>query len=109
TVAVIVGTLCVQGLTLPWVIRRVGLEPPDPRLDALQQAQAQQLATSAAIARLRELDEVEHAPAEIIDRLERYAELRAFIAWENLAPDTRTTPTAQFRRLRNEMITAERE
>jgi CPA1 family monovalent cation:H+ antiporter len=108
TIAVIVGTLCVQGLTLPWVIRKVDLEPPDPRLDALQQARAQQLATTEAIARLRELAAEEHPPPEVVDRLERFAELRAFIAWENLAPDASATPTAQFRRLRNEMIAAER-
>jgi CPA1 family monovalent cation:H+ antiporter len=109
TIGVIVGTLSLQGLTLPWVIRRVGLEPPDPRLDALQQARAQQLATSAAIARLRELEVAEQPSPEVVSRLERFAELRAFIAWENLAPDASSTPTAQFRRLRNEMIAAERE
>ena len=30
-VAVILGTLGAQGLTLPWLIRRLGIEPPDPR------------------------------------------------------------------------------
>ena len=45
TVVVIIGTLVVQGLTLPWVIRRLGIEPPDPRLETLQRARAQELAS----------------------------------------------------------------
>ena len=52
----------VQGLTLPWVIRRLGIEPPDPRLDTLQRARAQELATEAALARLHELEATERPP-----------------------------------------------
>lgn len=52
TMVVIVGTLGLQGLTLPAVIRKVGVEPPDPRQDALEVARAQQRATDAAKRRI---------------------------------------------------------
>ena len=37
---VVVGTLVLQGLSLPWVIRRLHLPTPDPAEDALQAAVA---------------------------------------------------------------------
>ena len=91
-VVVIVGTLVAQGLTLPWVIRRLSVEPPDPRLDALQRASAQERATEAAVARLDELVAEEPVPAEVVERLRRLAELRTFIAWERLASRRRRHP-----------------
>ncbi len=108
-VVVIVGTLVAQGLTLPWVIRRLSVEPPDPRLDALQRASAQERATEAAVARLDELVAEEPVPTEVVERLRRLAELRTFIAWERLAGDVAATPSATYRRLRAEMIRAERD
>ena len=106
---VIVGTLVAQGLTLPWVIRRLSVEPPDPRLDALQRASAQERATEAAVARLDELVAEERVPAEVVERLRRLAELRTFIVWERLADRRRRHPAATYRRLRAEMIRAERD
>jgi CPA1 family monovalent cation:H+ antiporter len=109
TVVVIVGTLVVQGLTLPWVIRRLGVEPPDPRLDTLQRARAQELAGDAALARLHELETIERAPHEVIEALERKIEIGRFVVWERLADDSAATPTQIYRRLRAEMIRAERD
>jgi CPA1 family monovalent cation:H+ antiporter len=109
TVVVIVGTLVAQGLTLPWVIRRVGIEPPDPRLDTLQRAHAQERAGEAALARLRELVAVEHPPPEVVAALERKVDLARFMVWERLGDTTTGTPTTIYRRLRGEMIRAERD
>ena len=87
TVVVIIGTLVVQGLTLPWVIRRLGIEPPDPRLDTLQRARAQELAGDAALLRLHELEAGEHPPPEVVEALERKVELGRFMVWERLADE----------------------
>jgi CPA1 family monovalent cation:H+ antiporter len=109
TVVVILGTLVVQGLTLPWVIRRAGIEPPDPRLDTLQRARAQELAGEAALDRLHELAATLRPPREVVEALERKVELGRFMVWERLADDQATTPTRLYRQLRAEMIRAERE
>ena len=52
---VVVGSLLVQGSTLPWLVRRVGLPPPDPAEDALRAAELGDAATAAGLARLAEV------------------------------------------------------
>jgi monovalent cation/hydrogen antiporter len=109
TFVVIVGTLVLQGLSLPSVIRRLGIEPPDPRLDALREAGAVEEATNAALARLHTLKEADPPPAAVVQRLERLAELKVFIAWERLGASANgEPPTVAYGRLRREMLTAER-
>jgi monovalent cation/hydrogen antiporter len=109
TFIVIVGTLGLQGLTLPLVIRKLGIPPPDPRRDVLQQAHVVEQATAAAVDRLHELEASEGAPAAVVQRLERLGELRTFVTWERLGGSASgTPPTAAYRRLRREMILAER-
>lgn len=109
TVVIIVGTLGAQGLTLPWLIRRMGVTPPDPRSDALQVAHAQEQAGHAALARLDELQEAEDPPERIVERLRRQVEYRTFTDWERLgAPDNDEAPTRLYARLRREMVAAER-
>jgi CPA1 family monovalent cation:H+ antiporter len=109
TFIVIVGTLGLQGLSLPWVIRKLGIQPPDPRRDILQQAHAVEEAVNAAVERLHELDAIEGAPPAVVQRLEHLGELRTFITWERLGDAASATPpTATYRRLRREMILAER-
>ncbi len=110
TVAVILGTLGVQGFTLPAVIRKLGIRPPDPRLDDLQVANALESAVNGALDRLGDLVADERTPEPIIDRLRRGAELRTWIAWERLGDaEAGEPPTAMYRRLRREMILAERQ
>src|SRR3954453_186776 len=46
------GTLFVQGLTLPWLVRRLRLAAPDAREDALARAALFQKATAAGLERL---------------------------------------------------------
>lgn len=109
TVVIIVGTLGLQGLTLPLLIRRMGVTPPDPRADALQVAHAQEQAGRAALARLDELQEAEDPPERIVQRLRRQVEYRTFTDWERLgAPDNSEAPTRLYARLRREMVAAER-
>ena len=50
--SVIVATLVLQGLTLPWMARRLHIEGDDPREDALAEAGVLQAASRAARERL---------------------------------------------------------
>ncbi|YAL82564.1 Na+/H+ antiporter [Dermacoccaceae bacterium W4C1] len=111
---VTVGTLVIQGFTLGWVARRVGLHAPDPREDALQQAQLLQAAAKAGRHRLAEelQNSPERVPEQIIRSLRSTSERRANLAWERLGrntSDSGESPTAAYRRLRMAMIEAERD
>lgn len=110
---VTVGTLAIQGFSLPWVARRLDLHGPDPREDALQHAQLLQAAVSTGVQRLSE--DVEQSdppvPGTIVNTLQQQADRRTNIAWERLGRSTEETgesPTATFRRLRLSMLEAER-
>jgi CPA1 family monovalent cation:H+ antiporter len=107
--AVVGGTLLVHGTTLPWLVRRLGLPGPDPTEDALEEAALLSRATRAGLARLEELrsDDVDQ---DTIDRLEERARSRADAAWERLATgNDAETPSEAYRRLRREMLDAERQ
>jgi monovalent cation/hydrogen antiporter len=107
---VILGTLGLQGLTLPAVIRLVGVRPPDPRLDALAIANAQEEAVDAALRRLDDLAAERDLPPEMVVKLHTDAERRGLLAWERLGrTDGGEPPSRVYLRLRNEMLTAERE
>lgn len=107
TVVVIVGTLVLQGLSLPLVIRRLGVQPPDPRNDALQVAHAQEQAGRAAEARLAEL--ADDAPEPVVRRMRMQIEYRMYSAWERLGDrEAGEAPTQAFARLRRQIIEAER-
>lgn len=108
---VTVGTLPIQGTTLPWLIRRLGVTGDDQSVDALAEAQAAYDAANAAVARLDELvaDEGSHTPEPIVERLRSLAERRGNAAWERLGRQDMESPTASFRRLRLETLAAERE
>jgi CPA1 family monovalent cation:H+ antiporter len=109
TVVVILGTLVVQGLTLPWVIRKAGVKPPDPHADAVQKARAQQLAAAAATARLQDIVEREHPPPAIVERLQRRLDVRAAMAWAEADTDSpHAGAVALYRQMRSELIDAER-
>jgi CPA1 family monovalent cation:H+ antiporter len=55
---VVIGTLLLHGLTLPWLIRRLGVQGDEARTDAIAAAAAQDKAARAAGERLDELREV---------------------------------------------------
>jgi len=104
--AVIVGTLVLQGTTLPWVARRLRLPADDPVADALAEAATQQAASRAARERLEA--HADGAPPEVVERLRRLTELRSNQAWERLGSG-RETPSQAYVRLRRHMIEAERD
>jgi CPA1 family monovalent cation:H+ antiporter len=106
---VVAGTLLVQGLTLPWLVRRLGLPGPDAAEDALQSAG---LVTAAARAGLAVLDEVakEDDPDDVLQELRLRANHRANRIWEQLGRSQQELepPAVTYRRLRLKMLSAER-
>ncbi|MEP7020998.1 MAG: Na+/H+ antiporter [Pseudonocardiales bacterium] len=106
---VVAGTLLLQGLTLPWLVRRLKLRGPDAAEDALQAAS---LVTDAARAGLAVLDEVrsENDPAEVLDQLRERGMRRSNQSWEHLgrAQTELEPPAATYYRLRMQMLSAER-
>ncbi|WP_370020227.1 Na+/H+ antiporter [Planotetraspora sp. GP83] len=116
TFAVVIGTLVVQGLSFPWLIRKLGVSTEkEEYADDLAEAAAQQAAAAAAVARLDELvaDGVLDVHEEVVQRLRDRSERRALHAWERLGggtgPDGEETPGTIYRRLRREMLAAERD
>nr|WP_240897531.1 cation:proton antiporter [Kineococcus vitellinus] len=106
---VVVGTLLVQGLSLPWLVRRVGLPAPDPAEDALQAAALGDAATAAGLRRLDELLTGEE-PEHLVAMLRARSKSRSHAAWERLGRplSDRMTPSALYAQLRLEMLAAER-
>ena len=106
---VVAGTLALQGLSLPWLVRRLRLPGPNQVEDALQTAA---IVTDATRAGLIRLDEVvtDDDPGTVIRQLRERADRRSESAWERLGPadDERETPSATYRRLRLQMLAAER-
>ncbi|HTI74436.1 MAG TPA: Na+/H+ antiporter [Mycobacterium sp.] len=114
TFVVVIGTLLLHGLTLPWLIRRLGVQGDDARTDALAAAGAQDKAARAAAERLDELlaeEEVTDVHERAADVLRSWNTRRRNSAWERLGRDADEigeSPAAAFRRLRLEMLAAER-
>jgi CPA1 family monovalent cation:H+ antiporter len=106
--AVIVGTLVLQGMTLPMVARYLRVRPDDPKVDALAEAAVQHAASRAARERLTVL--ADGQPEQVIEHLRRLTEKRTNVAWERLdTGNGRETPSRVYARLRREMLNAERE
>jgi CPA1 family monovalent cation:H+ antiporter len=107
---VVAGTLVIQGMTLPVLIRRLRLPPPDPAEDALQEAAV--LNDMARVA-LAKLDEIRgpNDPDEVIKRLRDRLRDRTDSAWEQLGRRSPLpeTPSDTYRRLRMELLQAERD
>ncbi len=103
------GTLLIQGLSLAWVARRLGVPAPDPRDDALARATLFQKASQAGIAALEELEEAD--PHDTLSALRDRAEQRDHAAWERLGNDDpgTETPSEAYGRLRLKMLRAERD
>ena len=102
------GTLLLQGITLPWLARRLDVRGPDPREDVLQEATVLQASVSAGLAELERA--LPGLDPSIIEVLRERAQRRADTAWERLGrtdPENET-PTETWRRLRLQMLHAER-
>ncbi|MER0448201.1 Na+/H+ antiporter [Streptomyces sp. Edi4] len=114
TFTTVIGTLVVQGLTLPPLIRLLGLPGRDVQAETLAEAQAQSEASRAAEARLDELlaDDRNALPPPLAARLRTVLERRRNAVWERLgAVNAETGESADdtYRRLSRAMIEAERE
>lgn len=113
TFTTVIGTLVVQGVTLPPLIRVLKLPGRDVQAETLAEANAQAQASRAAESRLDELlsDERNALPPPLADRLRTVLERRRNAVWERLGqvnPVTGETVDDTYRRLSREMIGAER-
>ena len=110
TFAVIFGTLVIQGLTLPAVIRLLDLED-DGEDDAREEAQARIRAASAALERLDELVEEDWVREDTAQRIRGSYGFRRdrFSAWLDGGDDDSIEERSRdFQRLRRELLNAER-
>ncbi|TPQ15967.1 Na+/H+ antiporter [Streptomyces sporangiiformans] len=113
TFTTVIGTLVVQGLTLPPLIRLLKLPGRDAHAETLAEANAQAQASRAAEQRLDELlgDERNALPPPLADRLRTVLERRRNAVWERLGaanPVTGETADDTYRRLSRAMIGTER-
>ena len=109
TFTTVIGTLVVQGLTLPPLIRLLKLPGRDPQAETLAEAQAQSEASAGSRARLDELlaDERNALPPPLADRLRTVLERRRNAVWERLGTVNEVTGESAddtYRRLSREMI-----
>ncbi|POX55583.1 Na+/H+ antiporter [Streptomyces sp. Ru71] len=114
TFTTVIGTLVVQGLTLPPLIRLLKFPGRDIQAETLAEANAQAQASRVAEQRLDDLlaDERNALPPPLADRLRTVLERRRNAVWERLGqvnPITGETADDTYRRLSSEMISAERE
>ena len=108
-VVVTIGTLLIQGTTLPALARRLDVRGPDPREDALQAATVLQAATRSGLDVLDSMTELDGATREM---LRSRSDHRLNQMWERLGPrsgDADETPSAVYRRARMQMLQAERD
>ncbi|MEV6124349.1 Na+/H+ antiporter [Streptomyces sp. NPDC052077] len=113
TFTTVIGTLVVQGVSLPPLIRLLGFPAHDTRAETLAEANAQAQASRAAEERLDDLltDERNALPGPLADRLRMVMERRRDAVWERLGqvnPVTGESVDDTYRRLSREMIGAER-
>lgn len=113
TIAVIVGTLLLQGLSLPWAVRTLRIEA-DPQAE--QDAERDAARTEAARAIDRRIDEVathKHMPDRQRRMMHRWASLRDWRSWSRAAPegkaDVPLRRLAALQRWQREIVTIERD
>ncbi|HEY3111422.1 MAG TPA: Na+/H+ antiporter [Chloroflexota bacterium] len=112
TFCVILVTLVGQGLSLPWVMRRLGVGGDGS--DQIEEQQARAAATEAAVARIEQLADEWPGHLPLIDALRgQYAHRRSHLG-ESLEPDgAQADPAAEqelleHRAIRQAIIDAER-
>lgn len=109
TFTVILSTLVVQGLSLPWLIKRLGVEEDGEA--AQEEAEARRQAGQAGLNRLEEVAQADDLPRAVVDDMrghftrmtERYA-ARA----DGDGDNEREEWASSLRHLRREMVEAER-
>ena len=108
--SVVVATLLAQGLSLPSLIRRLGLE--DSEAEDWRDAEARLRAAERAIARLEELEAEDWVRDDTVERLRGLYDYRrrrfaARVGYEEPTHDYEER-SADYQRLRRELIEAER-
>ncbi|MCT4355219.1 Na+/H+ antiporter [Streptomyces sp. Je 1-79] len=97
---VIMTTLLLQGLTLPWLVRRLGVRADTDAERALERELALR-AAKAARRRLKEIEEVEELPEEVQERLQRGVfDIGARISPDMLDEERRAAFTERAERLK---------
>ncbi len=105
---VTVGTLLLQGTTLPWLARALGVRGPDPRQDALAEATVLGATTGAG---LRAIEDDPGVDPAVVAVLHQQATDRVNRSWErlgSLGPGERESPAEARARVRLAMIREER-
>lgn len=105
---VTIGTLLLQGMTLPAVARALRVHGPDPREDALVEATVLQRVMATG---LRELEDDPDSDPAVLDELRQLSDKRINRSWERLGAlsgNDAETPSETYRRMRTQMIEAER-
>lgn len=112
--AVIMATLVFQGLTLPWIVKRLGVRA-DTEAERGFEHELAVRAARAAKRRLKEIEEVEDLPEELSERLAR----GAFDIGARISPDVideerrdwvakRSQRVRTLQRIQREMMSAAR-
>ncbi|GAA2599482.1 Na+/H+ antiporter [Streptomyces axinellae] len=112
--AVVIVTLVFQGLTLPWLVRRLNVQVDSAAERELERQLAVRVA-KAARRRLKEIEEVEELPEEVSEALLR----RAWDVGARISPDIvsderraahsqRVARLQKMRRLQGELLSAAR-
>jgi Na+/H+ antiporter len=109
TFGVIFATLVLQGLTLPWLIRRLGVHRDDS--EAQEELRGRLRATDAALARLEELASEEWTRDDTLERMRglyqfRRRRLKARAGY--LADDGSQDRSLAYQRLVRELLEAQR-
>jgi Na+/H+ antiporter len=110
TFCVILGTLVIQGLSLPFVIRALKIEPD--RLDEKEDAKARIKAADAAVARLDELLSEDWVREETAERMRGFYGFRRNRFASRFDTDSDGAIEEQslnYQRLRRELLDAERD
>ncbi|MFF4897405.1 Na+/H+ antiporter [Streptomyces sp. NPDC001068] len=111
---VIMATLVLQGLTLPWLVKRLGVRA-DTELEKAFEKDLAVRAAKAARRRLKEIEQVEELPEELTEQMLR----RAFEIGFRISPevaederreghDKRVKRLKRLRRIQQEMLSAAR-
>jgi Na+/H+ antiporter len=118
---VAIGTVLIQGLTLPLLIRLLKVQDHgEDERDAAEELAARRVAMNAALAKLDELlpqmmstvDIPEEKRARLNDRLRRFVEMRYRFAEASISLSTeerQASPQAAYAHARRELLVAQRE
>ncbi|MFI0236686.1 Na+/H+ antiporter [Streptomyces sp. NPDC016845] len=111
---VIMATLIIQGLSLPWLVRKLGVQA-DTEIEQEYEKDLALRAAKAAKRRLKEIEEVEELPEDVQEQMVRRAyDIGLRINPEMGAEERRATHEKRYarikrvRRIQNEMLSAAR-